>query len=144
MAGPAFRGGVKFVIFYVFGSFLQPAAKISPVQCALPPVCNSCLKLTIKRKLIRIRNNIFCGKGDEKKYTKNLESLILVNTIALWQHSRQYHLPFTTVGMLIKDTALLRDRQEDKTFVEKKTSLFLVISDKQYLPVVKDSVSCNY
>lgn len=67
-----------------------------------------------------------------------------MNTIALWQHSRQYHLPFTTVGMLIKDTALLRDRQEDKTFVEKKPSLFLVISDKQYLPVVKDSVSCNY
>lgn len=38
VAGPAFRGGVKFIIFYVFGSFLQPAAKIDPVQSALPPV----------------------------------------------------------------------------------------------------------
>lgn len=44
VAGPAFRGGVKFVIFYVFGSFLQPAAKIDPVQCAFPPVRNSCLE----------------------------------------------------------------------------------------------------
>lgn len=44
VAGPAFRGGVKFVIFYVFGSFLQPAAKIDPVQCAFPPVRNSRLE----------------------------------------------------------------------------------------------------
>lgn len=43
VAGPAFRGGVKFVIFYVFGSFLQPAAKIDPVQCAFPPVSNPSL-----------------------------------------------------------------------------------------------------
>lgn len=28
VAGPAFRGGVKFVIFYVFSSFLQPSAQI--------------------------------------------------------------------------------------------------------------------
>lgn len=43
VAGPAFRGGVKFVIFYVFGSFLQPAAEIDPIQSALPPVSNPCL-----------------------------------------------------------------------------------------------------
>lgn len=43
VAGPAFRGGVKFVIFYVFGSFLQPAAKIDPVQCTFPPVSNPSL-----------------------------------------------------------------------------------------------------
>lgn len=43
VAGPAFRGGVKFVIFYVFGSFLQPAAKIDPIQSALPPVSNPSL-----------------------------------------------------------------------------------------------------
>lgn len=44
MAGPAFRGGVKFVIFYVFGSFLQHAAKIDPIQSALPPVSNPSLE----------------------------------------------------------------------------------------------------
>lgn len=44
VAGPAFRGGVKFVKFYVFGSFLQPAAKIGPVQRALPPVGDSSLR----------------------------------------------------------------------------------------------------
>ena len=44
VAGPAFRGGVKFVIFYVFGSFLQPAAKIDPIQSTFPPVSNPCLK----------------------------------------------------------------------------------------------------
>lgn len=44
VAGPAFRGGVKFVIFYVFGSFLQPAAEIDPIQSALPPVSDPCLK----------------------------------------------------------------------------------------------------
>lgn len=43
VAGPAFRGGVKFVIFYVFGSFLQPAAKIDSIQSALPPISNPCL-----------------------------------------------------------------------------------------------------
>lgn len=44
VAGPAFRGGVKFVIFYVFSSFLQPAAQIDTIQCTLPPVSNPCLK----------------------------------------------------------------------------------------------------
>lgn len=44
VAGPAFRGGVKFVIFYVFGSFLQPAAKIDPIQSTLPPVSDPCLE----------------------------------------------------------------------------------------------------
>lgn len=44
VAGPAFRGGVKFVIFYVFGSFLQLAAKIDSVQCAFPPVSNASLQ----------------------------------------------------------------------------------------------------
>lgn len=43
VAGPAFRGGVKFVIFYVFSSFLQPSAQIDPVQRSLPPVSNSSL-----------------------------------------------------------------------------------------------------
>lgn len=43
MAGPAFRGGVKFVKFYVFGGFLQPAAEIDPVQGALPPVSDPSL-----------------------------------------------------------------------------------------------------
>lgn len=38
VAGPAFRSGVKFVIFYVFSSFLQPSAQIDPVQCPFPPV----------------------------------------------------------------------------------------------------------
>lgn len=44
VAGPAFRGGVKFIIFYVFSSFLQLAAKIDPVQSSFPPVSNPCLK----------------------------------------------------------------------------------------------------
>lgn len=43
VAGPAFRGGVKFVIFYVFSSFLQPSTQIDPVQCSFPPVSNSSL-----------------------------------------------------------------------------------------------------
>lgn len=43
VAGPAFRGGVKFVIFYVFSSFLQPSAQIDPVQRSFPPVSNSSL-----------------------------------------------------------------------------------------------------
>lgn len=46
VAGPAFRGGVKFVKFYVFGSFLQPAAKIGPIQRAFPPVGNPSLRET--------------------------------------------------------------------------------------------------
>lgn len=43
VAGPAFRSGVKFVIFYVFGSFLEPATKIDPIQSALSPVSNPSL-----------------------------------------------------------------------------------------------------
>lgn len=43
VAGPAFRGGVKFVIFYVFSSFLQPSAQIDSVQRSFPPVSNSSL-----------------------------------------------------------------------------------------------------
>lgn len=50
VAGPAFRGGVKFVIFYVFGSFLQPAAKIDSVQCTFPPVSNPSLDGEKKHK----------------------------------------------------------------------------------------------
>lgn len=46
VAGPAFRSGVKFVKFYVFGSFLQPAAKIGPVQRAFPPVGDPSLRGT--------------------------------------------------------------------------------------------------
>ena len=38
VAGPAFRGGVKFVMFYVLGGFLQPATKIDPVQSPFTPV----------------------------------------------------------------------------------------------------------
>lgn len=45
VAGPAFRGGVKFIIFYVFCSFLQLAAKIDPIQSTFPPVSNPCLKI---------------------------------------------------------------------------------------------------
>lgn len=44
VAGPAFRGGVKFIIFYVFSSFLQLASKIGPVQSTFPPISNPCLK----------------------------------------------------------------------------------------------------
>lgn len=44
VAGPAFRSGVKFIIFYVFRSFLQPAAKIDPIQSALPPVSDTSLQ----------------------------------------------------------------------------------------------------
>lgn len=44
VAGPAFRSGVKFVIFYVFSSFLQPAAKIDPIQSAFPPVSDPSLE----------------------------------------------------------------------------------------------------
>lgn len=43
VAGPAFRSGVKFVIFYVFSSFLQPSAQIDPIQCSFPPVSNPSL-----------------------------------------------------------------------------------------------------
>lgn len=51
VAGPAFRGGVKFVIFYVFGSFLQPATKIDPIQSTFPPVSNPRLyKENVKRE----------------------------------------------------------------------------------------------
>lgn len=44
VAGPAFRGGVKFVMFYVLGGFLQPAAEIDPVQSPLPPVSDPRLR----------------------------------------------------------------------------------------------------
>lgn len=49
VAGPAFRGGVKFIIFYVFRSFLQPAAKIDPIESALPPVRDTSLQKETKR-----------------------------------------------------------------------------------------------
>lgn len=54
VAGPAFRGGVKFVKFYVFGSFLQPAAKIGPVQRAFPPVGNPSLGEEREKKVTLI------------------------------------------------------------------------------------------
>lgn len=60
MAGPAFRGGVKFVIFYVFGSFLQHAAKIDPIQSALPPVSNPSLEKKRERESER-------GGGQEQE-----------------------------------------------------------------------------
>ena len=44
MAGPAIRGGVKFVMFNVLGGFLQPAAEIESVQSPLPPVSDPRLK----------------------------------------------------------------------------------------------------
>lgn len=50
VAGPAFRGGVKFVMFYVFSGFLQPAAEIDPVQSALPPVSDARLEDTKEQK----------------------------------------------------------------------------------------------
>lgn len=50
VAGPAFRGGVKFVIFYVFGSFLQPSAQIDPVQRSFPPVSDTSLKRERERE----------------------------------------------------------------------------------------------
>lgn len=50
VAGPAFWGGVKFVIFYVFSSFLQPAAKIDPIQSTFPPVSDPCLK---EKKIVK-------------------------------------------------------------------------------------------
>lgn len=40
VAGPAFGSGVKFVMFYVLGGFLQPAPEIVSVQSALSPVCD--------------------------------------------------------------------------------------------------------
>lgn len=56
VAGPAFRCGVKFVIFYVFGSFLQPAAKIDPVQSALPPVSDPSLgEKNAKERGVRLK-----------------------------------------------------------------------------------------
>ncbi len=61
MAGPAFRGGVKFVIFYVFSSFLQLAAKIDPVQRTFPPVSNASLEG--EKKDPRKRG----GTGDKSK-----------------------------------------------------------------------------
>lgn len=50
VAGPAFRSGVKFVIFYVFGSFLKPATKIDPVERTLSPVSNPSLRRNAKEK----------------------------------------------------------------------------------------------
>lgn len=44
VAGPAFRGGVKFVMFNVLGGFLQPAAEIDSIQSTLPPVGDPRLK----------------------------------------------------------------------------------------------------
>lgn len=68
VAGPAFRGGVKFVIFYVFGSFLQPAAKIDSIQSALPPISNPCLgeKNEIKNKKKKERQ-----EGQRQKLDKS-------------------------------------------------------------------------
>lgn len=57
VAGPAFRGGVKFVIFYMFGSFLQPAAKIEPIQCAFPPVSNPSLGGERNGRAVKWMNN---------------------------------------------------------------------------------------
>lgn len=55
VAGPAFRGGVKFVKFYVFGSFLQPAAKIGPIQRAFPPVGDPSLRDKRGKKTSKVR-----------------------------------------------------------------------------------------
>lgn len=39
VAGPAFRGGVKFIMFYMLGSFLKPAPEVGSIQRTLSPVC---------------------------------------------------------------------------------------------------------
>lgn len=44
VAEPAFRGGVKFVMFYVLSGFLQPTAEIDPIQSTLPPVSDPRLR----------------------------------------------------------------------------------------------------
>lgn len=38
VAGPAFRGGVKFVMFNVPSGLLQPSPQVVPVQSSFPPV----------------------------------------------------------------------------------------------------------
>lgn len=68
VAGPAFRCGVKFVIFYVFGSFLQPAAKIDPIQSALPPVSNPSLGV---KKREREKSEIKPQKAEAKTDNKD-------------------------------------------------------------------------
>lgn len=68
VAGPAFRCGVKFVIFYVFGSFLQPAAKIDPVQSALPPVSDPSLE---EKKRKREKSEIKAQKVEVKADNKD-------------------------------------------------------------------------
>lgn len=70
VAGPAFRCGVKFVIFYVFGSFLQPAAKIDPIQSALPPVSNPSLGV---KKREREKSEINHRKLRQRQITKTKE-----------------------------------------------------------------------
>lgn len=49
VAGPAFRGGVKFIMFYMFSSFLQPAPKVGSTQCPLSPVCYARLRKQVHR-----------------------------------------------------------------------------------------------
>lgn len=39
VAGPALGSGVKFVMFYVLSSFLQPAAEIISIQSSFSPIC---------------------------------------------------------------------------------------------------------
>lgn len=67
VAGPAFRGGVKFVIFYVFGSFLQPAAKIDPIQSAFPPVSDPCLEENFQRARKREKEGRGGAEGDKSE-----------------------------------------------------------------------------
>ena len=71
MAGPAFRGGVKFVMFYVLGGFLEPAAEIESVQSPLPPVSDPRLKRG-KRGKRRVAQG--GEKGRERGVTRREET----------------------------------------------------------------------
>ena len=71
VAGPAFRGGVKFVMFNVLGGFLQPAAEIESVQSPLPPVCDPRLEWGKERGK---RREVHGGeKGGERAVTRREE-----------------------------------------------------------------------
>lgn len=62
VAGPAFGSGVKFVMFYVLGGFLQPASEIASIQSALSPVCDPCLRL--QQQKLKVRDGFFVNSQE--------------------------------------------------------------------------------
>ncbi len=107
VAGPAFGSGVKFVMFYVLGSFLQPAPEIVSVQGTLSPVCDP--RLEEGKGVERPFQNAY----KQNKYKHTYIYLYHISLVLMCLYINKYILtnyfistnkqPMLLIGMLISN-----------------------------------------